>query len=145
MKLTFDIYRGTTYPPAAAGPFGLRSDQMRSAPVLIQNAGWYNRCGEFLGYGDLAPRDFQRISSEIDEDEIFFVLHEGYWRMPSQAKKYLRFGLEHVFHVADYIITRGHVHLVANHAMFGPRPGQRHFYDGLEIPVIARYPDANPY
>ena len=65
------------------GPFGLSCGQMRRSEKIVptHNSGWYNRAGEKLGFGDLSAADFRRISSEINEDEIFIILSErdSFW------------------------------------------------------------------
>ena len=54
--------------------FGIRTGQSGSS--LAHNAGWYNRAGERLGIGSLSADDMERISSELEEDELFIVLPE---------------------------------------------------------------------
>lgn len=56
--------------------FGLRCGQHRSVEKLTHGSGWYNKAGEKLGWGDLSARDFERISRDIHENELFFVLSE---------------------------------------------------------------------
>ena len=62
------------------GTYGLATSQMRTQD-LVHNGGWYNRAGEKLGWGDLSPEDFRRISREIPEGELFIVLSEydSFW------------------------------------------------------------------
>jgi hypothetical protein len=56
--------------------FGLYCGQCRSDD-FVHNGGWYNRAGEKLGWGDLSPQDFQRISDKLDDGELFIVLYES--------------------------------------------------------------------
>lgn len=67
------------------GPFGMRQSQIR-AHEICHNAGWYNKNGEKIGWGDLDGRDFIRIMEELPEGEFFIVLGEGdsYWDADSR-------------------------------------------------------------
>jgi hypothetical protein len=49
---------------------------MRAVRV-IQNGGWYNRFGEWIGWGDLSPDDFRNIAAGLIGDERFIVLRES--------------------------------------------------------------------
>jgi hypothetical protein len=44
---------------------------------LAKNAGWYNKNGEKLGFGDLSSQDLNNISQDIKENELFIVLNES--------------------------------------------------------------------
>ncbi len=72
--LTKGIY-GTALQPLD-GPFGLRRGQRR-VERFYHNAGWFNRTGEKLGWGDLSPDDIRKIMSELPEDEIFIIIAEN--------------------------------------------------------------------
>lgn len=62
------------------GPFGLKCGQMR-VQRRVHNGGWYNKFGEKIGWGDLSLDDMVRISQEIPNDELFFILSEqnSFW------------------------------------------------------------------
>lgn len=61
---------------SASNLFGLRCGQLRGHD-FVHNGGWYNRGGEKLGWGDLAPDDFLRISNELEDGELFIILYES--------------------------------------------------------------------
>lgn len=65
---------------ASSNLFGLRCQQIRYCD-FVRNGGWYNKAGERLGWGDLSLKDFLRISSELENGELFIVLYEldSYW------------------------------------------------------------------
>ncbi|MFA7193604.1 MAG: hypothetical protein WC087_01665 [Candidatus Paceibacterota bacterium] len=57
--------------------FGLKCGQMCAGKNRItRNAGWYNKEGEKIGWGDLDVDNLVRISTELEDDEIFIVLSE---------------------------------------------------------------------
>ena len=56
--------------------FDLRCGQIRSRD-FVHNGGWYNRAGEKLGWGDLSLADFQKIAEDLEEGELFVILHES--------------------------------------------------------------------
>lgn len=63
--------------------FGIWWGQMIGEPGKItHNAGWYNKAGEKLGWGDLSTENFKRISKELDEGELFVTLPESasFWK-----------------------------------------------------------------
>lgn len=72
-QLTKQMYQSVNVP----GLFGLSNDQLVGG---IQNAGWYNGRGEFIGYGDLERSNVECIAAEIDPREVFVVLSEEDWR-----------------------------------------------------------------
>lgn len=93
------------------GAFGLCSGQTRSRAVkLAHNGGWHNQTGQYLGWGDLSAHDLKRVSDEIDEGNVFIVLHEhdSYWnylrRFPSgdPTEKGVAYVAEH----ASYIVHK---------------------------------------
>jgi hypothetical protein len=57
--------------------FGVFCGQMRSGEhKLCHNAGWYNRDGEKLGWGDLSTEDFRAIMGGIGPYQFFVMLPE---------------------------------------------------------------------
>ncbi len=110
MRLIKDMYRDTLL---QAGLFGLRKDQMRG-PILVQNAGWYNQRGEYLGHGDLGHKDLDRILNDIGEDEAFVIFAEETWRSsftvkrnggPSGKEFYKELGTEYAIRHCAAIVT----------------------------------------
>src|SRR6185369_424422 len=53
---------------------------------MIKNAGWYNKAGEKLGWGDLSTDDFFRIRRELEDGEMFIILSErdSFWNFATQ-------------------------------------------------------------
>lgn len=62
--------------------FGLACGQMRVRRTFGHNAGWYNKKGEKIGWGDLETKDIKNIQNEINEDELFIILSESasFWK-----------------------------------------------------------------
>jgi hypothetical protein len=105
--------------------FGLRCAQMHVADDrLVHNGGWYNVRGEQLGWGDLAPKDFLRISRELEDGELFIVLSErnafgnfvtepgAITGMPEVLPDALAPGIRYVAEKCRYIIGKGVTYLV---------------------------------
>ncbi len=92
--------------------FGLSLDQMR-CPWTVQNAGWFNGSGEKIGYGDLGPDDFRRITDEIDAFEVFLVLEEYQHRfnMPADLD-WAAPGIDYVLSNVHMVIARDMLILV---------------------------------
>jgi hypothetical protein len=60
--------------------FGIGAGQMRSQQVC-HNAGWYNKKGEKLGWGDLSAEDMKTILADLQDGEMFIILSEqdSFW------------------------------------------------------------------
>lgn len=80
MRLTKGMY-GTEFRNTDCPLFGIKCGQMRGDPIS-SDSGWYNQLGEKLGWGDLSPEDFQRISEQLELDEIFIILskQDSFWK-----------------------------------------------------------------
>lgn len=98
--------------------FVLYSGQMRGRKIMIgRNAGWFNKLGERLGWGDLSTQDFRRIAKGLNKGELFIVLSESDSRfsssLKSAAKEEMDFpGVDHVLKTAMYVIARRKVYIV---------------------------------
>lgn len=113
MELTKRMY-GTEI-NSIRGPFGLRSGQMSGGGGKIQhNAGWFNRQGQLLGWGDMGPSDFTAIAAELPQDEVFVVLDEEAWRFNGK-EDYEEQGTDHVVAHADMIVRNGRCYIVDRH------------------------------
>ena len=44
--------------------------------TIIRNAGWYDKLGKKIDWGDLSAGDFKRISKEIKAGEFFITLDQ---------------------------------------------------------------------
>jgi hypothetical protein len=117
--LTKRMY-GTEMSPVR-GPFGLYSGQMRGGITKIQhNAGWFNRAGELLGWGDLCAVDFLAIASTLPHGTPFVVLSEDAWRFNHADVKragitnydYERPGTDWVVRHADKIVRNERCYVV---------------------------------
>ena len=76
-RLTKGMYGDALYFDPVDGLFGLRCGQMRHRKSKItHNSGWYNKLGEARGWGDLAAKDFRRISKGLKKNELFIILGE---------------------------------------------------------------------
>jgi hypothetical protein len=80
--------------------FELRTGQRREPAYrdgtrIIKNAGWYNKDGDRLGWGDLDATDIDRITAQLEPDEYFVVLgqqdafhdFEAQWRRANPRNK----------------------------------------------------------
>ncbi len=56
---------------------------------FAKNAGWYNKEGEELGFGDLSPQNIEKLKNELLPGELFIVLYEedSWERTISEAHK----------------------------------------------------------
>ncbi len=66
------------YPPfeTERGRFGLHRGQAAVYGQVIEDAGWYNKFGTKIGFGDLSSFDIARISCELGEDEAFVAMEK---------------------------------------------------------------------
>lgn len=107
--------------------FGLRCGQMcGSSTRMAKNAGWYNKSGEKLGFGDLSAADFQRISSELENGELFIVLSEqnSFWNFvtrpgiigaQAETKPDVEApGMEYVAEHCRYILAKGSAYAIVD-------------------------------
>jgi hypothetical protein len=91
---------------------------------FVHNNGWYNKVGEKLGWGDLSPEDFRKISLELEKGELFIILSESdsFWNFVTQpgiigsmaAVKPTEDapGVDYVAEKARYIIQNGQLYSV---------------------------------
>jgi hypothetical protein len=103
-KLTKLIYGSET--DSKKTPFGLLNKQIRTNGI-INNAGWFNFKGERLGAGDLSLKDLDKISKNIDSNELFIVLNEAdsFWNLPSNLE-YTVPGRDYVIQNAIWIVGK---------------------------------------
>lgn len=102
-------------------PFNLHSGQMRGKG-FCHNAGWYNKAGEKLGWGDLSFEDILRISKSISENEVFLILSErdSFWNfvtkpgiigaMCETSPDEKSPGIDYVLEKFTYLITKGKIY-----------------------------------
>lgn len=103
-KLTKGMYGMGTEFRSMSNLFGLRCGQKRRGMgLMIQSSVWYNKAGEKLGFGDLSVKDFQRISKELEDGEIFIVI-DGRNSLKGSL------GIDYMAEYAQYIITRNQMY-----------------------------------
>lgn len=112
--------------------FGLRCGQMRSGE-MVHNGGWYNKVGEKLGWGDLSGDDFKKIYAELEDDEMFIILHESdsFWNFVTkpgligsmaQVKPDVNApGVEYVADRCAYVIDKEGMHVVDRDGWYAHR------------------------
>jgi hypothetical protein len=61
--------------------FGLRTGRMCGRGEIGHNAGWYNKEGEKLGFGDLDKSDIPKIQKALEPGQWFITLGEqdSFW------------------------------------------------------------------
>ena len=122
-QLTPGIY-GTEF-KSVRGPFGLRCGQMRSNS-LVHNAGWYNRNGEKIGWGDLTNENILEIIDGLEDGELFIVLGEmdSFWKFVEQhgtigsmcqrSEKEAQPGIEYIAEKARIVVSPGKAQFAGN-------------------------------
>ena len=104
--------------------FGLRYGQLRDRGEFGHNAGWYNKQGEKLGYGDLSTGDLQKITAGLEEGELFITMgeRESFWNFVTELRGWLGAhcktsdkehnpGVAYVAEKAVYVIAKGKVYV----------------------------------
>lgn len=98
-------------PRIARALFGFSSGHCTS-PDLIHNGGWHNKAGEWLGWGDLSPKDLRHLMEILEEGEMFVVLYESdrpkVQGQPDTTPKYLATK-------AAYLVVKGDLYYVDHH------------------------------
>jgi hypothetical protein len=122
-----------------AGPFGLRCGQMRHRKVrAAKNAGWYNRRGEKLGWGDLSHEDLDLIRRGLPADEAFIILCENdaslRFIMGKKRRKERAPGVRYVIEKCMYIVAGGRLYLVDRFASIKEKYYRRR---GLRFKIIS--------
>lgn len=86
--------------------FGISCGQKRrNFERIVQRAGWYNKVGEKLGWGDLSVADFIEMARGLDEREFFIIIPDGiFW--PDQ----LDFGV--VVAGCSHVVCGGRVYFI---------------------------------
>ncbi|MEK7641044.1 MAG: hypothetical protein AAB389_03550 [Patescibacteria group bacterium] len=123
-RLTKGMYRPEVRVAGQQPLFSLRHGQLRHQGEFGHNAGWYNKQGEKLGYGDLNTGDLQRIAAELEEGELFITMGEqdSFWKFVTEHRGYLGAhcltsasehepGQQYVAEKAVYVIGRGKVYV----------------------------------
>lgn len=66
--------------------FNIINGQIRPNSIL-NNAGWFNKDGDRLGYGDISYTDISSISKGLEKGEEFIILSEAdtSWNVPAKS------------------------------------------------------------
>lgn len=112
--------------------FGLRSGQFY-ALNFIADASWYNQHGDLLGSGDITFENVLRISSELEENEMFILLRE-HASYPLDRIDAISPGIDFVCSRASYAISPGIVYALDRQRVYGR--GQKVVYKGVEVEMI---------
>lgn len=62
--------------PLTPGQLSLREGQLRTITQVAHNAGWADRFGQPIGWGDLNPADLHRVASALPPGEAFVAVSE---------------------------------------------------------------------
>jgi hypothetical protein len=148
LRVPSTLRRGL-YAPSYSGTsrFGLMGGQCRNrATSLARNAGWYNKTGEKLGWGDLSVLDARRIAAGLRKGELFLVLSEkAAWldfvtHVKRGRKSYMKIsprekapGKRYVADHATYVFAPRKLYLVDRYGVLKRRVWR---YRGLVFEVI---------
>jgi len=87
--------------------FGIAEGMMWNTGRILKGL-WYNQAGEWIGYGDLAMSDIERIRDGLLEDELFVLIPE--WVRVTRRTNPNVTDLEYVMENCFIIITRGKIY-----------------------------------
>jgi hypothetical protein len=121
----------------------LTCGQIRTHENFGHNAGWYNKNGEKIGWGDLSKKDVQNIQKALQDGELFITVseHDSFWNfvrefgsigsmcrttIDEQAP-----GIDYVSEKSRFIIA--HNELFANAVEFWIKPGEKKEVDGIQF------------
>lgn len=129
------LYRGM-YTSSVIGEnsdrFGLKDGQF-FALNFVADALWYNQKGELLGRGDVTYSNVIRISSELYEGEMFFLVRE-HALAPLDYIDVISPGIDVVCQKASYAISPGVVYAIDQKGVYGK--GQKVNYRGVQVEMI---------
>ena len=109
--------------------FGFSSGHI-SKQDLIHNGGWYNKAGEWLGWGDLSPLNLKRLAEVLEEGEMFVVLYERDRAGNGCEDATTTFLAEN----AGYAVTKGVIHYIDRYECCGETMDIQH---GLTCQVLS--------
>jgi len=93
--------------------FGFNSGHITKQD-LVHNGGWYNKVGEWLGWGDLSPLNLKRVAEVLEEGEMFITLGERD-RTGSGCEDATP---TYLAENARFVVTKGVVHHVDRYGWF---------------------------
>ena len=91
----------------------LEVGQMRATDTF-HNAGWYNRAGDKIGWGDLDYREVAKIPLRLSPGEMLYVLPEykSFWDLRDTDRDESRPGLDWIWDHASAVITMSGIHII---------------------------------
>lgn len=131
-------FQTTTFP----GFEFLRCGQIRQKEHFGHNAGWYNKNGEKIGWGDLDVNDVQHLMKTLHDGELFITLgeHDSFWNfvtsfgmigsMCSTDQKEQEPGIDYVAEKSRYIIAPNEMFI--NGDEFWCKSGETTITDGIK-------------
>lgn len=88
-------------------PFQLEHGQWRAdKPAILKESRWYNKHGQLLGAGDIAPYDLVNIACNILPEELFVVVDYKNW-LGLGATNYEELEPELLAQVAYWVVGQG--------------------------------------
>lgn len=125
----------------------LHCGQIRSKEHFGHNAGWYNKKGEKIGWGDLDVKDIKSLMKTLQKDELFITLgeHDSFWKfvtafngpigsMCATDKTEKEPGIDYIAEHARFIIS--HNEIFSNCNQFFEEPGTKQEIDGIEFTYL---------
>lgn len=112
--------------------FSIHDGQIRTIEFFGHNAGWFNKDGRQVGYGDLNNHDIQNIMANLEEGEKFITVGESdlyvvHGEQPIIDKEY-------VANHCRYIVTKGETYYVDRYG-FG-KGDEYSYHDGVKVRVV---------
>lgn len=112
-------------------PFGLMLGQSHGPAAIIRLAGWFNKNGERLGFGDLNSENFAAIANGLQPGEFFVVLESYNADIAQYNKKHGTQlsndapGIEHIMQHAVYVVGSNQCYYVNDSVDSGVSINQR--------------------
>lgn len=82
---------------------------------LAHNGGWFDKESNKIGWGDIGPREVERVKEKQLPGEIFFVVseHDSYWDLPKGLDP-LKPGLDFIIEKVRFFITDNKIYRVVD-------------------------------
>jgi len=125
----------------------LSCGQMRVKEHFGHNAGWYNKSGEKIGWGDLNVEDVKKLMRNLQPGELFITVseHDSFWKfvtsfgpigsMCSTDPQEQEPGIDYLAEKSRYIIAPRE--LFCNGDEFWMKPGEKKEMDGITFTALS--------
>jgi hypothetical protein len=125
----------------------LSCGQMRTHENFGHNAGWYNKLGEKIGWGDLNADDVKRIMRNLQQGELFITVseHDSFWKfvtafgpigsMCETTPVEQEPGIDYVAEKSRYIIAPKEI--FCNGDEFWIKPNEKRELDGITCTALS--------